>query len=188
MSKLKLRRPTPALIVSVIALFVALGSGAIAATKIKTSEIQNGAITTKKLGSKSVKPSRLARDSVKANKIPDISVENDKLVSPVIWAFINGETTPPTVVRTNTDSGTGAGATGVVRDSEGRYTVSWTPQDPSLSGISGCLALATAADVGEKRWAQTDIKGSGPTFDSEVQTRDETGAAKNSKFNTALFC
>ncbi len=198
MSKFKLRRPSPALFISLIALFVALGTGAYAATKIDTGDIRNGAVTTKKIAKQAVNPSRIQRQGVKVNKIApkavdsgkiaDLAVENRKLLSPTIWAFVNGETTPPTIVKTNTDSTTGAEATGVVRDSEGRYTVSWAPQDPSLSGIEGCLVLATAADVGEKRWAQTDIKGSGPTFSSEVQTRDETGAAKNSKFSTALFC
>lgn len=198
MSKLKFRRPSPALAISVIALFVALGSGAYAASKINTSGIKNGAITTPKIDRQAVTPTKIKRHGVRVNKIApeavdtgkiaDLAVSNSKLATPTIWAFINGDTTPPTIVKTNLDSKTGAGATGVVRDSTGRYTVTWAPQDPSLDGIVGCAVLATAANVGDKRWAQTDIKGSGPTFQSEVQTRNEAGDPADSKFSTVLYC
>lgn len=198
MSKFRLRRPSPALFISVIALFVALGSGAYAAGKIGTNDLKNNVITAKKVDRQAITSSKIQRQGVKVNKlapqavdtgkIADLAVQNEKLLSPTIWAVIDGDTIPPTILSTNTDSKTGAGATGVVRDSEGRYTITWSPQDPSLSGIEGCLVLATAANVHENRWAQTAIKGSGPTFASEVQIRDETGTTQDSKFSTALNC
>ena len=41
--------PSPALVISLIALFVALGSGAYAASKIGTSDLKRNAVTTPKL-------------------------------------------------------------------------------------------------------------------------------------------
>ncbi len=49
MSRSKFGRPSPALIIAIVALFVALGSGAYAATKIGTSDIQNRAVTKQKI-------------------------------------------------------------------------------------------------------------------------------------------
>ena len=48
MSNLKWR-PSPALVISLVALFVALAGGAYAATKIDTSDIKKAAVTGKKL-------------------------------------------------------------------------------------------------------------------------------------------
>jgi hypothetical protein len=49
MSKLRSKRPSPALVISIIALFVALGGSAYAAKKIGTSGIKANAITTAKI-------------------------------------------------------------------------------------------------------------------------------------------
>jgi len=199
MSKFKLRRPTPALIISVMALFIALGSGAYAASKIGTNDIKNNAVTGKKIDKKAVKPSKLHRGAVKVNKIADqavdtekiagLAVENDKLLSPTIWAYVKG-TDKPSIERTNTDSETGAGATGVSREGTGHYKVTWAPQDPSLSGIDGCVALATPkSNSSEFRTVTTSIDdGSGPTFQTVVRTYDQTQTEADSDFTTALFC
>lgn len=198
MSKLKLRRPSPALVVSLIALFVALGSGAYAASKIPTSALQNKAVTTKKLDNKAVSSSKIKKKAVKQKKIAgqavtdgkiaDVSITNSKLLSPTIWAYINGSGTP-TVSRTNLDSKTGAGATGVERKGVGHYEVTWEPQDPGLDGIDGCLPLVAASSLSEDRIAQTNLKTPGPTFQTVVRTRDSSdGSDKDANFNTALFC
>lgn len=201
MSKFKRRRPSPALFISIIALFIALGSGAYAAAKIGTSDLKNGAVTTKKLEKKAVAPKNIKKYGVKANKIAkqavgstqiaDLGVYPHNLLSPTLTAVIDGDTIPPTILDGGLDSETGAGATGVVRDALGRYTVTWSPQDPGPDGIAGCAVIATAGNVHEVRWAQTAIKGTGTVAagqSSEVQIRDETGAAEDSKFSTALFC
>jgi len=65
----KSRRPSPALAVSVAALFVALGSSAYAIKKVGTKEIRNGAVTTKKLRKGAVKKARIARNAVTGAKV-----------------------------------------------------------------------------------------------------------------------
>jgi hypothetical protein len=75
------RRPSPALVISVIALFVALGSGAYAAKKIGTKQIKNNAITTKKLKNKAVTTKKLKNKTVGTAKLKDDAVDSDKLQS-----------------------------------------------------------------------------------------------------------
>ena len=63
MSRIKLRRPTPALVVAVAALFVAMGGSAVAATKllVHTRNIANGAVTNRKLANGAVGFGKLNR-------------------------------------------------------------------------------------------------------------------------------
>jgi hypothetical protein len=78
MSNLK-GRPSPALVVSLIALFVALGGGAYAAKKIGSNQIKNNAISAKKLKNNAVTTKKLKNKSVGTNKLQDLSVNSDKL-------------------------------------------------------------------------------------------------------------
>ena len=67
-------------IVALIALFVALGGGAVASSHlINTSDIKNKAVTTKKLDKKAVTGSRLDKEAVKKSKIKDAAVTESKI-------------------------------------------------------------------------------------------------------------
>ncbi len=76
--------PSPSMGVALLALAIALGGTAYAATKIGTSQIRNKAVTTAKispkavttakLGPKSVKTGKIAADAVKSSKISDYSI------------------------------------------------------------------------------------------------------------------
>jgi hypothetical protein len=61
---LKQLRPSPALVVSTIALFVALGGSAFAAATIGTSDIKDGAVTNKKLHDDAVRGAKVENDSL----------------------------------------------------------------------------------------------------------------------------
>jgi hypothetical protein len=66
------RRPSPALVLSVIALFVAVGGGyAIGAGKIGTSDIAKQAVTNKKIAKKTIKKSRVADDTLTGKQIDE---------------------------------------------------------------------------------------------------------------------
>lgn len=74
MSKSLLRRPSPALAVSIIALVVALGGTAYAGTLIPTNsvgttQLRNGAVTTKKIKNAAVTTSKITNGAVTAAKI-----------------------------------------------------------------------------------------------------------------------
>ena len=61
----RLRHPSPALVISVIALFAALGGGyAIGAAKIKTKDIANQAVTNKKIKKNTIKGNRVNEASL----------------------------------------------------------------------------------------------------------------------------
>ena len=63
-----------ALVVSVIALFVALGGSALAISQIGTAQIQDGAVTTSKLHSKAVTTGKLANNAVTTSRLANNSV------------------------------------------------------------------------------------------------------------------
>jgi len=72
-------RPSPALVISLLALFVALGSGAYAANKVGTNQIKNKAVTTSKLRGKAVTTGKLAGKSVTTGKLAGQAVGANKL-------------------------------------------------------------------------------------------------------------
>lgn len=91
-------RPSPALIVALLALFVSIGGVGYAASKIGTNDIKNQAVTKPKIAKKAVTTGRIAdqavtertlRDqAVTTNKIADLAVTNGKLAD---LAVTNGK-------------------------------------------------------------------------------------------------
>ena len=64
------RRPSPALMISIIALILAVGGGyAIGAAKIGTSDIATQAVTNKKIAKKTIKKSRVANNTLGGKQI-----------------------------------------------------------------------------------------------------------------------
>jgi hypothetical protein len=76
----KLRgRVSSAHVIALAALFVAIGGTAFAAATIGTHDIQNGAVTAKKLHKKAVRAKKIKNQAVKTKKIGDEAVRRDKL-------------------------------------------------------------------------------------------------------------
>lgn len=69
MSKLRGRRPSPSLVISILALFVALGGSAYAASKIGTKNIKNNAITSAKIKKNAVTTAKIRNGAVTGAKI-----------------------------------------------------------------------------------------------------------------------
>ena len=72
-------RPSPALVIALVALFVSIGGVGYAASKIGTNDIQNGAVTNKKLHKAAVKTRKLAKKAVKSGKLADQAVGTGKI-------------------------------------------------------------------------------------------------------------
>jgi hypothetical protein len=82
-------RPSPAMIVALIALFVSLGGVGYAAATIGSNDIKdnailtrhimNGAVTTSKLANQGVTTAKLARGAVKTARLADGSVNGNKV-------------------------------------------------------------------------------------------------------------
>ena len=71
MSRASLRKPSPALVISLLALFVALGGSAYAATKIGTKDIKANAITAGKIKKNAVTSAKIKKDAVTGSKIKE---------------------------------------------------------------------------------------------------------------------
>ena len=72
-------RPSPALVIALLALFVSIGGVGYAASKIGTSDIQNKAVTKRKIDKQAVSTNRIADLAVKTEKLADQAVTTDKL-------------------------------------------------------------------------------------------------------------
>jgi hypothetical protein len=100
MDRIKRTRPSPALVISLIALSVALGGSALAATAITSKDVNNkgnltkNAVDTKNIAGKAVTAKKLAKGAVKEKKIKDGAVSSSKLgeITKV------SETSPPAAV------------------------------------------------------------------------------------------
>jgi hypothetical protein len=69
MRKLRRLRPSPALVIASIALFVAIGGISWAAATIGTNDIKNGAVTAKKLHRKAVTTNKIKQEAVSGAKL-----------------------------------------------------------------------------------------------------------------------
>jgi hypothetical protein len=65
------RKPSPALVVAIVALVAALGGGAYAASRIDTNDIADQAVTNQKIAKKTIKNSRVAAGGLKGSAIDE---------------------------------------------------------------------------------------------------------------------
>jgi hypothetical protein len=84
-------RPSPAMVVAVVALIAALGGTAFA-LKIGTKQLKNGAVKTKKLANGAVKTNKLGNGAVTTAKLGNGAVTSDKIAAgavPRAYAYVN---------------------------------------------------------------------------------------------------
>jgi hypothetical protein len=79
MSKLRLRPPSPAMVVACVALLVALGGTAYAVKKIGPGQIKKGAVKKNKLADEAVTTEKIADEAVTEPKLDDDAVSKQKL-------------------------------------------------------------------------------------------------------------
>ncbi len=77
-------RPSPAMVVALLALIVAAGGTAVAATKIGTNQLKNNAVTTKKIKKKAVTTNRLKAKAVTSGKIGPEAVKSGKIADSAV--------------------------------------------------------------------------------------------------------
>jgi len=76
MKRLLSRRPSPALIVALLALFVALGGSSYAAVKIGARDIQRGAVGTRAIANNSIRSGDIRNAAVSGADVKDDSLTN----------------------------------------------------------------------------------------------------------------
>ena len=89
------RRPSPALLVAILALIVATGGTAYAQSVLiqRSSQIANGVVTGPKLAADSVASTNVAPDSLNRNDIADRAVTNRELSNPIFTAAVDSDGT-----------------------------------------------------------------------------------------------
>jgi len=74
MPKIRAKRPSPSLVISILALFVALGGSAYAASKVGTKNIKNNAITAAKIKKNAITTVKIKNEAVTGAKIKEASL------------------------------------------------------------------------------------------------------------------
>ncbi|HEY1284559.1 MAG TPA: hypothetical protein VGF04_00585 [Solirubrobacterales bacterium] len=173
MSTLKGRRPSPAMVVSVIALIVALTGTAYAA-----QHINGGAIKKQTIGGGKLKKHTLTGFQINNNKLGVVPAA--KRATHTYWAVVNNPT--------------GAGNAALARASDvgiaaaeggGAVTVSF-PQN-----VTGCANVAGRNNAGTTTpgpgFAQTNSSAANVNA-IEVHTRDDAGANADADFHLIVVC
>lgn len=167
------RRPSPATIVSVIALIVALAGTAYAA-----QTINGGAIKKQTIGGGKLKHKTLTGFQINTNKLGVVPAATR--AAHTYWAVVNNPGNPgnATLARAS-DAGITAGEGG------GAVTVVF-PQN-----VTGCADVAGRNNAGTSvpnaGYAQTNSSAANPNA-IEVHTRDKAGANEDADFHLIVIC
>ena len=173
MSKLKKRRPSPSMIVAVIALIVALGGTAYAA-----GSINGGSIQKQTIGGGKLKQKTLTGFQINTNKLG--VVPSAKRATHTYWAVVNNPANPGNATLARASD---AGITAT--ESGGAVSVVFPVN------VTGCADVAARNNAGttvpNSGYAQTNTSPANPNA-IEVHTRDKSGANEDADFHLIVVC
>ena len=173
MRTLAKRRPSPAMLVALVALIVALAGTAYAA-----QTINGGSIKKQTIGAGKLKHKTLTGYQINTNKLG--TVPGAKRATHTYWAVVNNPGNPgnATLARAS-DAGITAAEGG------GAVTVTF-PQN-----VSGCAAVAGRNNAGTSvpnpGYAQTNTSAANANA-IEVHTRDKEGKNEDADFHLIVVC
>ncbi len=137
-----IRRPSPAMMVALIALFVAMGGSALAVTaaknSVKSKSIKNGAVKSQDLATAAVKTDKLADAAVTVSKLADNSVTTTKLAD-------GAATTPKLGDGAVTTDKLGADAVSTAKIADNAVTTAKIPQ----SAVTGVKLASESVSSGK---------------------------------------
>jgi hypothetical protein len=173
MRSLMRKRPSPAMIVALIALVVALGGTAYAA-----QHINGGAIMKQTIGGGKLKKKTLTGFQINTNKLGIVPSANR--AAHTYWAVINNPTGAGNAALAR------ASDTGITAAEGGGAVLVAFPQN-----ISGCANVAGRDNAGttvpDSGYAQTNTSPANPNA-IEVHTRDKSGANEDADFHLIVIC
>lgn len=187
MRNLRRLAPSPAMVVALVALFVALGSGAYAAVElgkntVGTAQLKPGAVRSGDLAANAVVSSRIKNGQVLTQDLRAGAVTREKLAATerVQWAVVKSD---GTVVRSSGDL---AADPAVTRASTGRYTVKFA------GDVSGCAWVASTSSDATTNQGYAEVQRNG-TATSELivlTSRPEGGVsvARDLDFQVIVAC
>ena len=173
MKKLGKARPSPAMVVAIVALIAALGGTAYAA-----GQINGGAIVKQSIGGGKLKKKTLTGFQINTNKLG--VVPTAKRATHTYWAVVNNPAgaTNATLARAS-DAGISAVEAG------GTVNVIFP------ANVSVCANVAarnnTGTSVPNSGYAQTNVNPAN-TNSIEVHTRDKGGANEDADFHLIVVC
>ncbi|HET6999591.1 MAG TPA: hypothetical protein VFI03_13515 [Solirubrobacterales bacterium] len=173
MSTLKQRRPSPAMVVALVALFVALAGTAYAA-----QTINGGAIKKQTIGGGKLKQKTLTGFQINTNKLG--VVPSAQRAAHTYWAVVNNPASPgnATLARAS-DAGIAAVEAG------GAVSIVFPVNVTGCADVAGRNNAGTS--VPNAGYAQTNSSAANPNA-IEVHTRDKTGANEDSDFHLIVIC
>src|SRR3954451_16389482 len=189
MEKRFLRRPSPAMVVAILALCMAVGGTSFAAVKlsknaVKTKNIKNGAVTGSKIAANAVTEGKIADSAVTESKIASGAVSAGKLAGSAKSSWVETDLGSNSTIE-NQSGGVTVTFTGTMGQSVvnfGTYIskrgISVTP-NLNLGSVSAEFARCTRVGCG----AQTDS----PNAILVVTFVSDSGAAVNSGFSAVAL-
>jgi hypothetical protein len=127
-------RPSPALVISLIALFASISGIAYAAAKIGTNDIENGAVTANKLHKKAVTTKKIEDGAVNGKKVKNHSLTRADLKAPEPYHEV-GATGEPQFENGAQNFGQGFSTAGFFIDHEGIVHLKGTVTAPTFAVI-----------------------------------------------------
>ena len=189
------RRLSFANVISLVALFAALGGTAAASHLIGSSEIENGGVRNADLGSNAVSSSKILNNNVRNIDLGTNAVNGAKVADGTLTLadFLPGEVSPRlyAVVNANGTLARGTpGATSVPAGTPGLYNVTF-PRDVSGCAYTASVALvAQGADANDNPPAgEAGVSGlAGNPAAVRVRTRDSDGKGATKPFHLIVIC
>jgi len=173
MSKLLSRRPSPAMVVAVIALVAALAGTAYAAQQINGNLIEKQTIGAGKLKKKT-----LTGFQINVNKLGTVPFA--KVSTHTFWAVVNNPASPGNAALARS-SGPNITAT----EGGGAVTVTFP------FNVTGCADVAARNNAGttvpQAGYAQTNTSAANPNA-IEVRTKDKAGNNEDADFHLIVLC
>lgn len=174
LQKLRPRRPSPAMIVALVALVAALGGTAYAAGQINGNSIQKQSI-----GGGKLKKQTLTGYQINVNKLGEVPLA--KRATHTFWAVVHN---PAGQGNATLSRASDNGAISAV-EAGGAVTVIFP------IAVSNCADVAGRNNDGtsppEPGYAQTNISPANPNA-VEVHTKDKNGANEDSDFQLIVVC
>ncbi len=173
MDALRKRRPSPAMVVAIAALIVALAGTAYAA-----QTINGGAIKKQTIGAGKIKRKTLTGYQINTNKLGVVPAANRAVHT--YWAVVNNPAGAGNAVLARaSDAGI------VAAEAAGAVTVTFP------ANVSGCANVAGRDNAGTSvpgpGYAQTNTSPANANA-IEVRTRDEKGADADADFHLIVVC
>ena len=174
LQKLRPRRPSPAMIVALVALVAALGGTAYAAGQINGNSIQKQSI-----GGGKLKKQTLTGYQINVNKLGEVPLA--KRTTHTFWAVVHN---PAGQGNATLSRASDAGVISAV-EAGGAVTVIFPITVSNCANVAGRNNDGTSPpDAG---YAQTNISPANPNA-IEVHTKDKSGANQDSDFNLIVVC